>query len=167
MTASARTIGPSSRAEDATQENQLKVVFRRFRRHRLAMISSILLLMIFVASLLAPVITTFPRDAIDVSSEAVRAARHWQGRCSHLLGIDYLGRIVQRGCMPHAHANHRGAGGADQRSHDAGRSLHGGRRTALTHQRVLLTIPRFDLCYLGVILLKRGGLLLPGFFNKL
>ena len=50
-----------SRGEDATQESQLRVVFRRFRRHKLAMISAVLLALIFVVSLLAPVITTFPR----------------------------------------------------------------------------------------------------------
>jgi peptide/nickel transport system permease protein len=94
MTTTARTIGPSSRAEDATQESQVKVVFRRFRRHRLAVISLILLLFIFVTSLLAPVITVFPRDAIDVSSSARPAPPGVVSRDgrSHVLGVDHLGR---------------------------------------------------------------------------
>ena len=59
MTAATQMI-TRSRAEDATQESQLRVIFRRFRRHKLAMISAVLLVLIFVVSLLAPVITTFP-----------------------------------------------------------------------------------------------------------
>lgn len=93
MTTAAKAIS-LSRAEDATQERQLAVVFRRFIRHRLAVISVILILFVFVTSLLAPVITTFPRDEVDVSSSSrpappgvVDAA----GR-THILGVDHLGR---------------------------------------------------------------------------
>jgi peptide/nickel transport system permease protein len=94
MTVAARAIPLRSRAEDATQENQLLVVFRRFLRHRLAVISSILIFFIFVASLLAPVITTFPRDDIDLTAPTRPASPGMidsQGR-THILGIDHLGR---------------------------------------------------------------------------
>ncbi len=94
MTTAARTAIPVSRAEDATQENQLAIVVRRFLRHRLATASLILILFVFIASLLAPVITVFPRDAIDISSShrpAPPGVMDSQGRV-HVFGIDQLGR---------------------------------------------------------------------------
>ena len=94
MATAARAVSIRSRAEDATQENQLLVVFRRFVRHRLAVVSAILILFIFVASLLAPVITTFPRDAIDIgapSRPGPPGSLSSDGRV-HLLGVDNLGR---------------------------------------------------------------------------
>ncbi len=94
MTTAARIVPLSNRAEDARQENQLALVARRFLRHRLATASLILILFVFVASLLAPVITVFPRDAIDVSSAnrpAPPGVVDNQGRV-HIFGIDQLGR---------------------------------------------------------------------------
>src|SRR5512144_2359577 len=94
MTTAARSIPVKSRDEDATQENQLAVIARRFWRHTLAVISLALILMIFVASLLAPFITTFPRDAIDIaapSRPAPPGALGSGGRV-HILGVDHLGR---------------------------------------------------------------------------
>jgi peptide/nickel transport system permease protein len=94
MTTAARIVTVRNRAEDATQENQLAVIARRFLRHRLATASLILILFVFVASLLAPVITVFPRDAIDISSTnrpAPPGVVDSQGRV-HILGIDQLGR---------------------------------------------------------------------------
>ena len=70
MTTAARTIGTINRAESAEQESQVRLIFRRFRRHKLAVISTILILIVFSASLLAPVITTFHRDAVDISTTA-------------------------------------------------------------------------------------------------
>ena len=43
-------------------ESQWSIVWRRFRKHRLAVVSTVLLLLIFVASLLAPIIAPFERD---------------------------------------------------------------------------------------------------------
>ena len=82
------------RAEDAAQESQLLVVFRRFLRHRLAVASAILILIIFVASLLAPVITVFPRDTVDISVAARPAPPGTvdQQGSMHVLGVDHLGR---------------------------------------------------------------------------
>jgi peptide/nickel transport system permease protein len=94
MTTAVRTISLRNRAEDATQENQLVVIARRFLRHRLATASLLLILFVFVASLLAPVITVFPRDAIDISSThrpAPPGVVDNQGRV-HIFGIDQLGR---------------------------------------------------------------------------
>ena len=47
MTTAARTIGTINRAESAEQESQARLIFRRFRRHRLAVISTILILIVF------------------------------------------------------------------------------------------------------------------------
>jgi peptide/nickel transport system permease protein len=94
MTTAAQTMPVRNRAEDTTQENQLVVIGRRFLRHRLATASLIMILIVFVASLLAPVITVFPRDAIDLSSTnrpAPPGVVDSQGRV-HILGIDQLGR---------------------------------------------------------------------------
>ncbi len=93
MTTAVKTIA-SNRAEDTTQESQLRIVLKRFLRHRLAVISSVLILLVFVASLLAPWITTFPRDAIDIGAPARPAppgAVSSTGQV-HLLGVDHLGR---------------------------------------------------------------------------
>jgi peptide/nickel transport system permease protein len=63
-------------------------------RHRLAVFSLILILVIFIASLLAPWITTYPRDAVDVATNVRPAPPGIAGSegLVHLLGIDHLGR---------------------------------------------------------------------------
>lgn len=94
MTTLARPILTKDRAHEDKQENQLLVVVRRFRRHKLAVISLALITFIFVVSLLAPVLAPFARDAIDLSSStrpAPPGTRDAAGQL-HLLGIDHLGR---------------------------------------------------------------------------
>ncbi len=94
MAVAAPTISTRNRAEDATQEGQLVIIFRRFLKHRLAVISAIFILIIFIASLLAPLITVFPRDEVDVSTNSRPAPPglvDTQGRM-HVLGVDHLGR---------------------------------------------------------------------------
>jgi peptide/nickel transport system permease protein len=94
MTTTERPIVSKGRAYEDKQESQVLVVLRRFRRHKLAVISTFLILFIFAASLLAPLLAPFPRDAIDLSL-SVRPAppgtRDAEGRI-HLLGTDHLGR---------------------------------------------------------------------------
>jgi peptide/nickel transport system permease protein len=179
MTASARTIGPANRAEDATTESQLKVVFRRFRRHRLAVVSSILLLIIFVASLLAPVITTFPRDAIDVSSSqrpAPPGTVSADGRM-HILGIDHLGRDLFTRVLYAARVSLTIAILVVIISESFGMMLgaiagfYGGRTDMLLSRinEFMLTIPQLPiLLIISAILLKRDVVLpLPGFVNSI
>lgn len=94
MTTLARPILTKDRAHEEKQESQFLVVVRRFRRHKLAVISLALITFIFVVSLLAPVLAQFPRDAIDLSSSirpAPPGTRDAAGQL-HLLGIDHLGR---------------------------------------------------------------------------
>ncbi len=76
-------------------ESQWSIVFRRFRKHRMAMISLVILAVLFAASILAPVIAPFGRDDIDVSNIARFAppmsVDAGNGRL-HILGTDHLGR---------------------------------------------------------------------------
>ncbi len=94
MTSVAQPVILKGAAAEEKQESQVRVIWRRFRRHRLAMISLVLISIIFIASLLAPVLAPFERDAIDLSS-SVRPAppgvTDAAGRV-HYLGIDHLGR---------------------------------------------------------------------------
>ena len=178
-TSTGRTIGPSSRAEDASQESQLKVVLRRFMRHRLAVISSALLLVIFVASLLAPVITTFPRDEIDVSSSqrpAPPGTVSADGRV-HILGIDHLGRDLFTRVLYAARVSLTIAILVVLLSESFGMMLgaiagfYGGRTDMLLSRinEFMLTIPQLPiLLIISAILLKRDVVLpLPGFVNKM
>lgn len=76
------------------EESQFWVIAKRFLRHRLAVFSLILIVVVFIASLLAPVITTYPRDTVDVATNARPAPPGIAGSEGnvHLLGIDHLGR---------------------------------------------------------------------------
>lgn len=94
MTAATEPITLEKKRESAKEESQLGIVVRRFRRHRLAVFSLFVITLIFVASLLAPVITSFPRDAIDVSTPNRPAVPGTVGSDGgiHILGMDHLGR---------------------------------------------------------------------------
>jgi peptide/nickel transport system permease protein len=73
-------------------ENQWVSLLKRLLRHRIAMVSLAILLVMFGASLLAPQIAPFPRDRIAI--DAIRLApmeREPDGQL-HLLGTDHLGR---------------------------------------------------------------------------
>ena len=77
-------------------ESQTQIVLRRFRKHKLAVVSLILLTIIFIASLLAPIIAPFGRDDIDITAGARFAPPMSvtpDGR-THLLGTDHLGRDI-------------------------------------------------------------------------
>jgi peptide/nickel transport system permease protein len=76
------------------QESQAAIVFRRFLRHRMAVISSIFLIVILGLSVAAPWIAPFDRDNPDITI-ATRSGPPGvtgaDGR-AHLLGVDHLGR---------------------------------------------------------------------------
>ncbi|HXF62851.1 MAG TPA: ABC transporter permease [Caldilineaceae bacterium] len=94
MATAAGTLPAKAKTTAPREESQLAIVVKRFMRHRLAVFSVFLILVIFVASLLAPWITTYPRDAIDVSGSARPAPPGvvtGDGNV-HLLGIDHVGR---------------------------------------------------------------------------
>lgn len=177
MTTAVRTIAPS-RAEDTAQESQLKVVLRRFLRHRLAVISTFLLLLIFGASLLAPIITTFPRDEIDVSSSARPAPPgtiSQDGRM-HILGIDHLGRDLFTRVLFGARVSLTIAFLVVLLSESFGMMIgalagfYGGWVDMVISRVIefMLTIPTLPiLLIISAILLKRDVVIpLPGFINK-
>lgn len=91
--ADAVVLKPAKTESSEKTQSQFAVVARRFRRHRMAMISVVVLGIILVLCLLAPYITPYGRDTIDISAP-VRPAPPGvvtdSGR--HLLGIDHLGR---------------------------------------------------------------------------
>lgn len=94
MTTLARPLSTRPAAADRRSESQARVIFRRFMRHRLAVVSVILIAFIFVISLLAPVLAPFERDAIDLtapSRPAPPGTVSTDGRV-HYMGIDHLGR---------------------------------------------------------------------------
>lgn len=94
MTTAAQSVFTKKAVKKERSESQFHIIMRRFRRHRLAMISLILILIVFIISLMAPLIAPFERDTIDISSPARPAppgTRSADGRV-HYLGIDHLGR---------------------------------------------------------------------------
>ena len=79
---------------EGKEESQFRIVMRRFARHRLAVISLVVIIIMFVLALLAPIIAPFPRDQIDI---AVSSRPGPPGILSstgqfHLAGVDHLGR---------------------------------------------------------------------------
>jgi peptide/nickel transport system permease protein len=75
-------------------EGQWEIVFRRFRKHRLAVLSMVVLIVIFVASLLAPIIAPYPRDDINITRRFVPAMTADANGNLHIGGTDHLGRDV-------------------------------------------------------------------------
>lgn len=92
-TAETVVLKPAKSENNEKAQSQFSVVMRRFRRHRMAMIATIVLAVIIVLCLLAPYVTPFGRDTIDIAAPVrpappgvmTEAGRHW-------LGIDHLGR---------------------------------------------------------------------------
>lgn len=92
-TAAAIALKKQADSEEGEAQSQWAVVAHRFRRHRMAMISLVVLTIILLMSFFAPYLTPYARDTVDVVAPVrpappgvVTAA----GR--HLLGIDHLGR---------------------------------------------------------------------------
>jgi len=77
---------------DITKESYLQTVFRRFKRHRLAMISLVLLVILGLAALLAPVIAPYDPDAIVGNFSGAPNAKHWLG--TDQIGRDVLSRLL-------------------------------------------------------------------------
>lgn len=72
---------------DITNERYLQTVFRRFRRHRLATVSLIVLLILCLAALFAPLIAPYDPDAIVGKFSGAPNSQF-------LLGTDQIGRDV-------------------------------------------------------------------------
>jgi peptide/nickel transport system permease protein len=68
-------------------------IWRRFRRHRLALVSLIYLTLFYLAALLTPVIAPFDPDQIDLINKLVTTSgEHWLG--TDQLGRDTLTRLL-------------------------------------------------------------------------
>ncbi|HSH77539.1 MAG TPA: ABC transporter permease [Herpetosiphonaceae bacterium] len=91
----ATTLSPATTDFTATtrqSERQWQMIVRRFRRHRMAMVGLVVLVVIFTASLLAPVIAPFPRDAIVLGRTFMTPGSTDATGRLHILGTDHLGR---------------------------------------------------------------------------
>jgi peptide/nickel transport system permease protein len=94
MATAAGALPATRKPLETKPESQFQVVMRRFLRHRMAVVSLFIIAFLLLVSLLAPVITTFGRDHIDISSTARPAAPGVVDNAGHThwLGIDNLGR---------------------------------------------------------------------------
>jgi len=63
-----------------------KIIWKRFRRNRIAIVGSVVLLVLIVLAILAPVIAPYERDAIEL------ARREQPPSSEHLFGTDRQGR---------------------------------------------------------------------------
>ncbi len=80
------------RAAIPENETYLQTVWRRFKRHRLAMVSGVLLLVIITAALLAPWIAPYSPTEITGKFTAAPSAEHWLG--TDAVGRDVLSRLL-------------------------------------------------------------------------
>lgn len=77
---------------DITKESYFQTVFRRFRRHRLAMISFVILVILGGAAILAPVIAPHDPNAIVGPFSGAPSAQFWLG--TDQIGRDVLSRLL-------------------------------------------------------------------------
>lgn len=75
-----------------TTESYFQTVFRRFRKHRLAMVSLIILAILGVAAILAPVIAPYDPNAIVGPFSGAPSAEFWLG--TDQIGRDVLSRLL-------------------------------------------------------------------------
>lgn len=83
----------AAQAALAKPEGQWAIVFRRFRKHRLAVISAYIIIAILLMALLVPILAPFERDAInaDMRYSPLMSPDTATGQL-HILGTDHLGR---------------------------------------------------------------------------
>lgn len=75
------------------EAGQLTVIWRRFKKHKLALISLIFIVFLLLVAILAPWIMPYPYDEIDVPNAfAPPSAQHWMG--TDQLGRDVLSRLM-------------------------------------------------------------------------
>jgi peptide/nickel transport system permease protein len=92
MTQATATTVPLERKSESTSA----VAFRRFKKHRLAMISAFVLGALIVVSILAPWIAPYDPGEINASSlYAPASSQHWMGTDG--LGRDIFSRVLHAG----------------------------------------------------------------------
>ena len=77
----------TEKEKDLTSESYLQTVFRRFRRHRLALVSLVIVAVLGGAALLAPVLAPYDPNELVGSFGAAPSREFW-------LGTDQIGRDV-------------------------------------------------------------------------
>lgn len=77
---------------DITNESYMQTVFRRFRRHRLGMVSLVVLTVLVGAALLAPWIAPYDPDAIVGTFSGAPCREFWLG--TDQIGRDVLSRLL-------------------------------------------------------------------------
>lgn len=77
---------------DIVTESYLQTVWRRFRRHKLGMISLVVVLVLGLLALLAPIIAPYDPTAISGSFAAPPNTEHWLG--TDQIGRDVLSRLL-------------------------------------------------------------------------
>ncbi|BAJ62173.1 ABC transporter permease [Anaerolinea thermophila] len=90
MATKAATVSSES-MRTVKEETPFAIVMRRFRKHRLAMISLGVMIFIFLVSLFAQQIAPFEPDEVDVNARFVAPGTTVQGKL-HLFGTDNIGR---------------------------------------------------------------------------
>ncbi|MHB1414213.1 MAG: ABC transporter permease [Chloroflexota bacterium] len=89
MASTARPYGASYEEElDLPEMGQWALVWRRFRRHKLALLGLVVLLVFAALSFGAPWIAPYPYDKIDIANNYAEPS------LQHLLGTDELGRDI-------------------------------------------------------------------------
>jgi peptide/nickel transport system permease protein len=86
----ARTVASPEipRSAEAPMPSRATLVWRRFRRHRMAVAGGIVLLILVGVSILAPFLTPYPPDQINLLNASLPPSPQ------HLLGTDELGRDI-------------------------------------------------------------------------
>jgi peptide/nickel transport system permease protein len=74
------------------EESQLAIVFRRFRKHRMAMISLVVILIVFLISVFAQQIAPFTADDVNVNLRFAAPGTVGANGKVHILGTDNIGR---------------------------------------------------------------------------
>ena len=80
-------LNKKKKETDITKESYIQTVIRRFRRHKLACVSLILLLIVGLAALFAPLIAPYDPNAINPYFTSPPSLKFW-------LGTDQIGRDV-------------------------------------------------------------------------
>lgn len=94
MSASTKAVSIKPEApKTMKEETPVSIVLRRFRRHRLAMISSFMLVFVFLVSFFAKQLAPFTMDELSVANRfAMPGAVSSQTGKTHYLGTDNIGR---------------------------------------------------------------------------
>lgn len=103
MTVSAQLDKLDAESVSIEERSPFQIVLRRFVRHRLAMISLAVMLAIFITTILAPYITSFKVDELNVNKYFVPfgTVDEATGRIHYLgtdnIGRDYFSRLIYAG----------------------------------------------------------------------